>query len=73
MGTRRKLEVQTAQAKWTSHSVEKEDLCNIPKSVSFLSSLLCFPIYCVSVYLEVGWPAEGCVILFLSLNSLGCI
>ena len=73
MGTRRKLEAQTAQTKCTSHGVHKRDFWNIPKSISFLSSLLRFPTYFVSVFLEVGWPGKGCVILFLSMHSLGCI
>lgn len=60
MGTRRKLEAQTAQTKCTSHGVHKRDFWNIPKSISFLSSLLRFPTYFVSVFLEVGWPGKGC-------------
>lgn len=78
MGFRRKLEAQTAQTKCTSHGVHKRDFWNIPKSVSFLSSLVRFPTCCVSVFPEVGWPGEGYVILFpllaffaLYLKALG--
>ena len=59
MGTRRKLEAQTAQTKCTSHGVHKRDFWNIPKSVSFLSSLLRFPTCYVSVFLEVGGLGKG--------------
>lgn len=55
----RKPEAKAAEVKCMSLGVEKKDFSNIPKSITFISLQLYFPIYCVSVFLEVGQAGVG--------------